>query len=123
MNFRIDSPPAIARIDIKDNKVKCGSVRMESSLKSGIELSLWTTDAGGMNVSIEDKDAHHLNSYANRKILGVFSAAPGTIALIELDLRPLGLPIYMDKVSLKIGGATLSFNTFKKLKTGLVIER
>ncbi len=95
LTFKVDSPPANTAIEVEDNEVKKGNVEINAEKHSA-------------SISLD-----------NTKLIEV--VLRNDTAIIQLDLRPLGLHVYSDKNALHIGGAQLSYNTIRECKTGIAI--
>ena len=97
ISFRISSPPASMEIDVRDNIVHKGNVIVDIDAISS-KLMIKLGDRVIMNLSLRDDEA-----------------------IVNLDLRPLGLLIFTDHQALHIGGSQLSQNTLKECTNAIVV--
>lgn len=95
LSFKINSPPSNTAIEIEDNRIKSGDV----SIKTEKETA---------KITIHNKTIFELHM-------------KNDLAVVNLDLRPLGLHIFTDANALYVGGAQLSQNIIKKCKNGIGI--
>lgn len=88
----IASPPARQLVKVQENKVLSGSIRVEAREDETLLL------------------LHESCLLSARRTKGGFE--------VSLDLRPVGLEIYSDVNSFRLGASTFSGNTFNS-KTGI----
>lgn len=95
ISFNISSPPAKTSVQVEDNLKKKGVVEVKTGKKyAAIKMGKKNL----LELSIE-----------------------GDTAVINLDLRPLGLSIYTDPNALHVGGSQLSQNIIKQSRNGISI--
>ena len=95
ISFSIYSPPAKIAIQVEDNLKMKGDVEVKT----------------GKNYAAV--------KMGKKKLLEL--SIEGDTAVINLDLRPLGLHIYTDLNALHVGGAQLSQNIIKQCRNGISI--
>lgn len=95
LSFNVSSPPAAMEIQIQDNVIQKGAITLKTYPKSVV-------------VKLENSLLMELSK-------------EGYTAIVNLDLRPLGLHIYTDKNSLHVGGSQLSQNIIKQCTNGIVV--
>jgi len=95
LSFNVYSPPAKTAIQVEDNLKKKGDVEVEI----------------GKNYAVI--------KIGKKKLLEL--SVEGDTAVINLDLRPLGLHIYTDPNALHVGGTQLSQNIIKQSRNGISI--
>ena len=95
ISFSISSPPAKTSIQVEDNLKKKGDVEVKTE-KNYVAVKM------------------------GKKKLIEMSIERAT-AVINLDLRPLGLSIYTDPNALHVGGSQLSQNVIKQSRNGISI--
>ena len=95
ISFSISSPPAKTSIQVEDNLKKKGNVEVKTG-KNYAAIKMGKKNL--LELSVE-----------------------GDTAVINLDLRPLGLSIYTDPNALHIGGSQLSQNVIKQSRNGISI--
>lgn len=95
ISFNLYSPPAKTAIQVEDNLKKKGDVEVKTGKKyADIKMG-------------------------KRKLLEL--SIEEDTAVINLDLRPLGLNIYTDPNALHVGGTQLSQNVIKHSRNGISI--
>ena len=95
ISFSISSPPAKTSIQVEDNLKKKGDVEVKTG-KNYATIKMGKKNL--LELSIE-----------------------GDTAVINLDLRPLGLSVYTDPNALHVGGSQLSQNVIKQSRNGISI--
>jgi len=95
ISFNVYSPPAKTAIQVEDNLKMKGDVEVKT----------------GKNYAAV--------KMGKKKLLEL--SIEGDTAVINLDLRPLGLHIYTDLNALHVGGAQLSQNIIKQCRNGISI--
>ena len=95
ISFSISSPPAKTSIQVEGNLKKKGNVEVKTG-KNYAAIKMGKKNL--LELSVE-----------------------GDTAVINLDLRPLGLSIYTDPNALHIGGSQLSQNVIKQSRNGISI--
>ena len=95
ISFSISSPPAKTSIQVEDNLKKKGDVEVK-------------TEKNYVAVKMGKKKLIEMSIERNT-------------AVINLDLRPLGLSIYTDPNALHVGGSQLSQNVIKQSRNGISI--
>lgn len=95
LTFNISSPPANTEIQIKDNKIHKKEITLETKPNF---VSVKLRGALLIELLIE-KDS----------------------AIVNLDLRPIGINIYTDANALHIGGSQLSQNVISQCTDGIVV--
>lgn len=95
LSFNIPCPPATTEIQIKDNVVHKGGVTL-------------IADSNSVAVKL-----------GNALIIELL--IEGDTTIVNLDLRPLGLPIYTDTNALHVGGSQLSQNIIEQCTNGIVV--
>lgn len=95
ISFNIYSPPARTAVKIEDNLKIKGDVEVETERNYAAVM------------------------VGKKKLLEM--SLEGETTVINLDLRPLGLPIYTDTNALHVGGSQLSQNIIKQCKNGISI--
>lgn len=95
ISFSISSPPAKTAIQVEDNLKKKGDVEVKTGKN-------YATVKMGKKMLLE-------------------LSIEGDTAVINLDLRPIGLHIYSDPNALRVGGSQLSQNIIKQSRNGISI--
>lgn len=95
ISFSISSPPAKTSIQVEGNLKKKGDVEVKTG-KNYASIKMGKKNL--LELSIE-----------------------GDTAIVNLDLRPLGLSIYTDPNALHVGGSQLSQNIIKQCRNGISI--
>ena len=95
ISFNLNSPPAKTAIQVEDNLKKKGDVEVKTGKKYA-------------DIKMGKKKLLELSIEADT-------------AVINLDLRPLGLNIYTDPNALHVGGTQLSQNIIKHSRNGISI--
>lgn len=95
ISFNLNSPPAKTAIQVEDNLKKKGDVEVKTGKKYA-------------DIKMGKKKLLELSIEADT-------------AVINLDLRPLGLNIYTDPNALHVGGTQLSQNVIKHSRNGISI--
>jgi hypothetical protein len=96
LTVALSSPPATNDIHIERNQIRAGSVAVR---EQDAATAVLQNDHIIIRVSVTDE-----NDLA-----------------VDLDLRPVGLNVYTDQVSLHIGGATLAGNVIQRSRVAINI--